>query len=61
MEKRLIRSKNKQVAGVLAGIGQYLNIDPTAIRVAYILLTIFTGFIPGIVAYLIMAIVIPAE
>ena len=61
MEKRLVKSTNKKIAGVLGGIAQYLDIDPTVIRVAYILLTFFTGFIPGIIAYVIMAIVIPNE
>ncbi|MEG1585781.1 MAG: PspC domain-containing protein [Bacteroidales bacterium] len=61
MEKRLVKSKNKKIAGVLGGIASYLDIDPTVIRVAYILLTFFTGFIPGIIAYFIMAIVIPTE
>ena len=58
---RLVRSKNKQLGGVLAGIAEYLNVDPTVIIVIYILLSVFTGFIPGIIAYIIMTIVIPTE
>ncbi|MGL4293420.1 MAG: PspC domain-containing protein [Bacteroidales bacterium] len=61
MDKRLFKSKNKKISGVLGGIGEYLNIDPTVVRVGYVLLTFFTGLVPGIVAYLIMAIVIPNE
>lgn len=61
MEKRLVKSKNKKVAGVLGGIANYMDIDPTVVRVAYILLTFFTGLVPGIVAYFIMALVMPNE
>lgn len=61
MEKRLVKSKNKKIAGVLGGIANYMDIDPTVVRVAYILLTFFTGLVPGIVAYFIMALVMPNE
>ncbi|MDO5569964.1 MAG: PspC domain-containing protein [Bacteroidales bacterium] len=61
MEKKLFKSKNKKVSGVLGGLANYFDIDPTIVRVAYILLTIFTGFFPGLIAYVVMALVIPAE
>jgi len=55
--KRLYRSRtNRWIAGVCGGIGEYLNIDPTIIR---ILAIIIPGF--GWLAYLILAIVIPSE
>lgn len=54
--KRLYRSrKNKMLAGVCGGIGEYFNIDPTLVR----LLTVLSGI--GIVAYIICAIIIPEE
>ena len=49
------------ISGVLGGIANYLNVDPTIIRVAYALLTFFTSLIPGIIAYVIMSIIIPVE
>jgi len=56
-EKRLVRSRtNRWIAGVCGGIGEYLNIDPTIIR---ILAIVIPGF--GWVAYLICAIIIPSE
>ncbi len=62
MTKRLYKSQtNKQVSGVLAGIAEYFDIDPTVIRIAYVLLTVFTGIFPGILAYIILAIITPAE
>lgn len=59
--KQLTRSNtNRMIAGVCAGIGAYSNIDPTVVRLAAILLLFLTG--PGIVvAYLIMALIIPEE
>lgn len=59
MKKRLTRSKDKMIAGVCGGIAEYLDADPTLIRVAYVLLTITTAF-SGIIAYLVLWIVMPA-
>lgn len=55
--RKLVRSAtNRVIAGVCGGIGEYLNIDPTVIRIIAIFLP---GF--GLIAYLICAIIIPAE
>jgi phage shock protein PspC (stress-responsive transcriptional regulator) len=57
--KTLTRSKsNRMIAGVCAGLADYLNIDPTVVRLLFVLGFFLTG--PGIaIAYLIMAIVTP--
>ena len=59
--KQLTRSTtNRMVAGVCAGLGDYLNIDPTVVRLLFVLGFFLAG--PGILlAYLIMAIVTPEE
>ncbi len=58
--KRLYRSRtDRMLAGVCGGIGQYLNIDPTLIRLAFLFLAIWGG--GGVLAYLIAWIVIPEE
>ena len=60
--KRLYKSrKNKVIAGVFGGIGEYFDIDPVVLRLPWILLVIFTGLIPGIFAYLIAIFVVPAR
>jgi phage shock protein PspC (stress-responsive transcriptional regulator) len=60
--KRLYRSRtNKMVAGVCAGIGDYTNIDPTVVRLLFLLVTFFSGVVPGLIAYFVMMIVIPEE
>ena len=59
MEKKLYRIREgKVITGVCNGIGAYVNVDPTLIRVAWALLAA-TG--TGILAYVICALVIPEE
>lgn len=61
MEKKLYKSRdNKVLCGVLGGLGKYLNIDATVLRVIYVLLSIFVLGCP-IVIYFILALVIPQE
>ncbi len=56
---RLYRSKsNKMLGGVAGGLGEYLNIDPTIIRIGFILLGLLNGI--GILLYLLMWIFIPS-
>ena len=58
--KKLYRSKKNRVfLGVCGGIGEYANIDPVVIRVFWVVLTLFTGLVIGILAYFLCAIVIP--
>ncbi|MBM3179024.1 MAG: PspC domain-containing protein [Chloroflexi bacterium] len=59
--KPLTRSKsNRMIAGVCAGFADYLNIDPTVVRLLFVLGFFLAG--PGIIiAYLIMAIVTPEQ
>ena len=59
--KTLTRSKsNRMVAGVCAGLGDYLNIDPTVIRLLFVL-GFFTFNGAMLIVYLIMAIVTPEQ
>lgn len=58
--RKLQRStSNKMIAGVCAGIANYFNLDPTIIRILYLLMVFFAGF--GILLYLILWLVIPSE
>lgn len=59
MEKKLRRSQHKMFAGVCAGIAEYFNLDPTLIRVAYVLVSIFSAGFPGLLVYIILMFVIP--
>lgn len=59
--KQLFRSRNERmIAGVCGGLGKYLNIDPTLVRLIFV----FGGFATGTAlfwAYLIMMVVVPEE
>ncbi len=58
--KKLYRSdKNKVFAGIIGGIGEYLEVDPVILRVLWLLIVVFTGFIPGLIAYIIAIFIVP--
>ena len=60
MKKRLHRSnENKVVAGVCGGIAEYFDMDPTLIRLAWILFCALGG--SGVLAYIVAAIIIPEK
>ncbi len=58
--KRLYRSRTDRIiGGVCGGLGTYLNVDPTVIRLLFVLLAFAGG--PGLLAYLILLILVPEE
>lgn len=60
MKKRLYRSnRDSMLAGVCGGIAEYFDIDPTLVRLGWILFCAVGG--SGIIAYIIAAIVIPRD
>ncbi|MBI4155221.1 PspC domain-containing protein [Candidatus Woesearchaeota archaeon] len=61
MNKKLYRSsKNKIIFGICGGIGEYLDIDPTIIRLLWIIFTLLSLGV-GILAYIIAAFIIPKK
>jgi len=60
-EKRLYRSRDdRMIGGVCAGLGKYLNFDPTVVRLIFVLGAFF-GLGSLVVVYLILLLVIPEE
>lgn len=59
--KRLYLSKDKKISGVCGGIGDYFEVDPSLVRLGWIVMTVITGLVPGIIAYIVAAVVIPKE
>lgn len=60
MEKRLLRSRdNRVIAGVCGGVGEYFNVDPTVVRLVFLLMVIFGGISAWI--YLLALIIMPNE
>ena len=59
--KRLYRSRtNRKIAGVCGGLGEYLNIDPTIMRLIYIMVILFSVGL-GLIDYVLMWVVMPEE
>lgn len=60
MNKKLTRvDEGKKICGVCTGIGRYLGVDPTVIRLVFAILACFGG--SGILAYLVAAIIMPQD
>jgi phage shock protein C len=58
----LYRSRNnKMIAGVCGGIAEWLGWTPTAVRVAYVIISILSVGFPGTIAYIILWLVMPKE
>jgi phage shock protein C len=58
--KKLYKSKdNKVFCGVIGGLGEYFDVDPVLLRIIWLAVVVFTGFFPGIVAYIIACLVVP--
>lgn len=59
--KKLERSRvNRMICGVCGGIGSYFNLDPTLIRILWVIFSI-ASFGTGLLAYIIAAVIIPEE
>jgi phage shock protein C len=58
--KRLYRSRlDRMIGGICGGLGTYFDIDPTVVRLLFVVGTLLGG--PGVIAYLIMLVVVPLE
>ncbi len=59
-QKKLYKSKtDKKLDGVCAGIGQYLDIDPTLVRLIWVIFSVCGG--AGLLAYIVCALIMPRE
>jgi len=58
MQKKLVR-KDKKIFGVCGGLGDYFDIDPTIVRILFLLALL--GFGTGLLLYIILALVMPEE
>lgn len=58
MQKKLRRSKDSKILGVCGGLGEYFDIDPTIIRIVFLVALVTLG--TGLLLYVLMAFVMPA-
>ncbi len=60
--KKLTRPRQgRKMAGVCAGLANYLGLDPTVVRVIYAILSLCTAIVTGLIVYLILMLVIPED
>jgi len=58
--RKLFRSsENRQLLGVCGGFAEYWELDPTVVRAIYLVFTFFSGILPGIVLYFLLALIMP--
>ncbi len=62
MKKLLYKSEdNKILEGVCAGVAEYFELDPTLVRAGYAFVSIITGVMPGLIAYVVLAVIMPKK
>lgn len=62
MDKRLYRSRRERmVFGVCGGLADYFNVDPAIVRIVFVLLALIPPHGIGLIAYIVLAIVVPEE
>lgn len=60
--RKLARSiTNRMIAGVCGGIAEYFDLDPTLVRVAYVLLSVISAGFPGLLVYIVLWVIVPDE
>ncbi|MDD4658723.1 MAG: PspC domain-containing protein [Eubacteriales bacterium] len=60
--KKLYRSRsNSMISGVCGGLAEYFGLDPTVVRLLYVLLSLFSACFPGLLFYIIAMLIIPLE
>ncbi len=62
MKKKLYKSsRDRMLSGVLGGFAEYIGVDSTLVRLIYVLIALFSAGFPGLLFYIICAIIIPDE
>ena len=58
--KKLYLSPDKKFLGICGGVADYLNVDPTLIRIAVVCLALATAILPVTIAYIVLGLVFPS-
>jgi phage shock protein C len=59
MNRRLTKSYDRVLGGVCGGIANYFDLDPTLVRIGYVLISILSAAFPGALVYLILWLIMP--
>lgn len=61
-QKKLYKSQTDRVlTGVVGGLGEYFDVDSTILRLVWILIVVFSGIFPGVIVYILAALVVPKK
>jgi phage shock protein PspC (stress-responsive transcriptional regulator) len=58
-KKRLYRSDDRVISGVLGGFAEYFGVEPTIFRLAIVFLVVATGIVPGLITYIAAVLIVP--
>ncbi|RYL95788.1 PspC domain-containing protein [Sporolactobacillus sp. THM7-4] len=62
MRKKMYRSaSNRMIGGVLGGLGEYFDVDPTLFRLGFIILALVTAVLPCLLGYFLAFLIIPEQ
>ncbi|MEM6642686.1 MAG: PspC domain-containing protein [Bacteroidota bacterium] len=62
MAKKLYRSSiDRMLGGVCAGLAEHFDLDPTLVRIGYVVLSVLSAAFPGLLVYIILWILIPSR
>lgn len=61
MTRKLLRSNDRLLGGVCAGLAEYFDLDVSLVRIGYALLSVLSAAFPGLLVYIILWIVIPPK
>jgi len=59
--KKLLRSRDREIAGICSGLAQYFDQDASLVRILWLFITLATGIFPGVLAYILGWIITPQE
>jgi phage shock protein PspC (stress-responsive transcriptional regulator) len=61
-DRPLRRSRsNRMIAGVVGGMAEHFGLNPTVLRIVYVLVSILSAAFPGIIVYLVLWLLVPQE
>jgi phage shock protein C len=61
MKRLYLSPTDKKIAGVCGGLAEYMDTDPTLVRLITVVLGLITGIIPFVIAYLIAWMIVPVK
>jgi phage shock protein C len=60
-KKILKKSNEKMLFGVLGGVAEYFEFDPTVVRLVFVIIALLTGVMPAIILYIVAALIMPKK